>query len=235
VAIVIMAGGSAAALFAKSFTIALAASIGCGFIFIIILAVAQRVRDNISLLLIGLMIGAVTSSIVSVLQFTSRAEDQQYYLVWTFGSIGSLNWSDLRILGLAVVIGAAISIRSVKSLNAWLLGDHYATSLGVRIKRSRLLIIIATSILTGAVTAFCGPIGFIGLAVPHVTRLLVDTTNHKILIPAVMIMGAAALLFCDILSHLPGTSFMLPINSITALLGAPVVIWIILRNKKIRM
>jgi len=235
VAIIVMTGGTGAALFSHSFTLALAASVGCTFIFLLVLAIAHRVRDNISLLIIGLMIGAATSSIVSVLQFISRAEDQQYYLVWTFGSLGSLNWGEIQILGVAVFIGIIISIISIKSLNAWLLGDNYATSLGIPLKKSRMLIIIGTSILTGSVTAFCGPIAFVGLAVPHLTRLLIDTTNHKTLIPAVVICGGVIMLFCDILTRMPGSDFVLPINAITALIGAPVVIWVILRSKKIRM
>lgn len=235
VAMVIMATGTGSLLFYHSFSLALAASIGCASIFLIMIAVAQRIKDNVSLLLIGLMIGALTSSIVSVLQFVSRAEDQQYYLVWTFGSIGSLNWNEIQILGLAVLIGVGIALSSVKSLNAWLLGDNYATSMGINLKKSRMLIIIGTCILTGAVTAFCGPIAFVGLAVPHLARLAIDTTNHKILIPAVLISGASLMLFCDMLSQLPGDGFVIPINAITSLVGAPVVIWVIVRSKKIRV
>lgn len=234
VAVVLMAG-SGIALFSKSFTLALAASAGCAGIFIIVLAIASRIRDNVSLLIIGLMIGAATSSIVSVLQFISRAEDQQYYLIWTFGSISNLNWTEILILAIAILIGFAMALRSIKSLNAWLLGDNYAISLGINLKAARLTIIIATCIITGAVTAFCGPIAFVGLAVPHLARLVIDTSNHKILIPAVLLTGGIVMLFCDILCRLPGSDFVLPINAITALLGAPVVIWVIMRNKKIRM
>lgn len=235
VAFIVMVGGAGGSLFAHSYTLALAASLGCLLIFLLVLAVAQRIKDNTALLLIGLMIGASTSSIVSVLQFISQAQDQQYFLVWTFGSLGNLSWDEIQILGIAVLVGALIALLSIKSLNGWLLGDNYATSLGINLKKSRLYTIIGTSILTGAVTAFCGPIAFVGLAVPHLTRLIIDTTNHKTLIPAVMISGASVLLFCDILSQLPGTDSILPINAITALFGAPVVIWVILRNKKIRV
>jgi iron complex transport system permease protein len=235
VAFIVMVGGAGGSLFTHSYTLALAASLGCLLIFLIVLAVAHRIKDNTALLLIGLMIGAGTSSIVSVLQFISQAQDQQYFLVWTFGSLGNLDWNEIQILGFAVVLGGGISVISIKSLNGWLLGDNYATSLGINLKRSRLYTIISTCILTGAVTAFCGPIAFIGLAVPHLTRLIIDTTNHKVLIPAVMLSGASVLLFCDIISQLPGTDSILPINAITALFGAPVVIWVILRNKKIRV
>lgn len=234
VAVVLMAG-SGIAVFSKSFTLALAACAGCAGIFIIVLAIATRIRDNVSLLIIGLMIGAATSSIVSVLQFLSRAEDQQYYLVWTFGSISNLNWTEILTLTIALLIGFVLALRSIKSLNAWLLGDNYAASLGVNLKSARLTIIIATCILTGAVTAFCGPIAFVGLAVPHLTRLVIDTSNHKILIPAVVLTGGSVMLLCDILCRFPGSDFILPINAITALIGAPVVIWVIMRSKKIRV
>jgi iron complex transport system permease protein len=234
VAILVMAGGMGS-LFSSSLSLALAASIGCAGIFLLVLTIAHRIRDNVSLLIIGLMIGAATSSIVSVLQFISRAEDIQYYLIWTFGSMSSLNWTEILILGIGVAIGLFIAIISIKPLNVWLLGDNYATSLGINLRRSRLLIIIGTSILTGVVTAFCGPIAFVGLAVPHLARLVIDTTNHKTLIPAVTLMGGVIMLFCDILTRLPGNDFIIPINAITALIGAPVVIWVIVRSKKIRI
>nr|HPM31875.1 iron ABC transporter permease [Chryseolinea sp.] len=183
--------------------------------------------------IVGIMIGAAASSIVSVLQFLSKAEDQQSFLLWTFGSLGGLNWTEIQILAGILIIGGGIGIISSKALNAWTLGDNYTQSLGINIKQSRFLIIFSTSILTGAVTAFCGPIAFVGLAVPHLTKLLIKTHNHRILIPAVVMMGASLLLFCDIIAQLPGSKYVLPINAITALVGAPVVIWIILRAKRL--
>lgn len=234
VALLVLTGGLGS-LYSSSLTIALAASIGCSGVFLVVLAIAHRIKDNVSLLIIGLMIGAVTSSIVSVLQFMSQQEDLQYYIIWTFGNMNSISWAEIGILSIVVFIGTVIALSCIKPLNAWLLGDNYATSLGVPLKRSRLLIIIGTSLLTGAVTAFCGPIAFVGLAVPHLTRLLIDTTNHKILIPAVILSGAIITLFCDILTRLPGSDFILPINVVTALIGAPVVIWVIVRSKKIRI
>ena len=211
----------------------IASSIGAGGVFIIVLLIAKRLRDNTSLLIIGLMMGAATASIVSVLQFLSKAEDQQAYLLWTFGSLGSLSWIEIQILFLIVIAGLVIGIVSVKSLNAWLLGDNYARSIGIKISRSRLLIILSTAILTGGVTAFCGPIAFVGLAVPHLTKLIIKTHNHRILLPAVMISGAILMLFCDIIAQLPGSTYVLPINAITALIGAPVVIWIMLKAKRV--
>lgn len=213
--------------------IVIASSIGAGGVFLIVLIIAKRLRDNTSLLIIGLMMGAATASLVSVLQFLSKAEDQQAYLLWTFGSLGSLSWEEIQILSVALAIGVIIGIFSVKSLNAWLLGDHYAQSIGVNVTRSRLLIIFSTAILTGGVTAFCGPIAFVGLAVPHLTKLIIKTHNHRILFPSVMISGAILMLFCDIIAQLPGSTYVLPINAITALIGAPVVIWIVLRAKRV--
>jgi iron complex transport system permease protein len=214
-------------------SIVIASSIGAGGVFVIVVLIAKQLRDNTSLLIIGLMMGAATASIVSVLQFLSKAEDQQAYLVWTFGSLGSLSWIEIQILFLIVIVGLLIGTISVKSLNAWLLGDNYARSIGIKIGRSRMLIILSTAILTGGVTAFCGPIAFVGLAVPHLTKLIIKTHNHRILLPAVVISGAILMLFCDIIAQLPGSSYVLPINAITALIGAPVVIWIVLKAKRV--
>jgi iron complex transport system permease protein len=212
-----------------------AASLGCGAVLLIMLVVAGRLQDHVSLLLVGLMVAAATSSVVSVLQYLSKAEDMQIYMLWTFGSLGGLNWTELQVVGIVLCMGVFLAFTQIKSLNAWLLGDHYARSLGLDIRKSRIVIILSASILTGAVTAFCGPIAFVGLAVPHLTKLLIQTHNHKVLIPAVLLGGACLLLFCDILSQLPGSTYVLPINAITAFIGAPVVIWIIMRNKITRI
>lgn len=214
--------------------VAIASSIGCFLVFLIMLAVSGRLKDNVSLLIVGLMVGAATFSIVSVLQYLSRAEDLQVYMMWTFGSLSNMSWLEIRVLAAIVVVGLLTAISNVKALNVWLLGENYAKSLGVNIKRSRFLTILSASLLTGGVTAFCGPIAFVGLAVPHLVKLLIKTHNHKLLIPAVAIGGAVLLLACDILAQVPGSSSILPINAITALVGAPVVIWVIMRNKIIR-
>jgi iron complex transport system permease protein len=235
VAVLVMVGSWGLPLLSGSFSIVIAATLGSTLVFLAVLAVAQRIKDNTSLLLIGLMIGATTSSIVSVLQFISRTEDQHYYLIWTFGTMGGLNWDEISLLGIITLAGIILSLFIVKALNAWLLGDHYAQSLGINLQKARLLIIISTSMLAGSVTAFCGPIAFVGLAVPHLTRLIINTTNHVVLIPGVILTGAALLLFCDSVAQLPGSSYVLPINAITALIGAPVVIWVIVRSKKVRI
>jgi iron complex transport system permease protein len=236
VSLVFMSNAAGVTLFTvqSPWTVAVAASIGCAMVFVIMLAIARKLQDNVSLLIVGLMVGAGTSSIVSVLQYLSKAEEMQVYIVWTFGSLGGLNWKEIQVLAAILVIGICIAFGNIKSLNAWLLGDHYAQSLGINLKRSRFYFILSASILTGGVTAFCGPIAFVGLAVPHLIKLLIQSHNHKALIPAVLLGGAALLLGCDVLAQLPGRTAVLPINAITALLGAPVVIWVIIRNKVVR-
>ena len=212
-----------------------AASIGAIAVLIVMLFVARKLEDPVSLLIVGLMVGAATSSIVSVMQYVSKAEEMQVYIIWTFGSLGGLTWLEIKILTIVVLAGTILAFSQMKSLNAWLLGDHYAKSVGINLRTARLMIILSAALLTGAVTAFCGPIAFVGLAVPHLTRLVINTHDHKKLLPAVLVGGAALLLFCDIVAHLPGSSYVLPVNALTALIGAPVVIWIVVRNKKMRI
>lgn len=213
--------------------IAITASFGCALVFFIVLFFSKRLRDSVSLLIIGLMIGATASSLVSVLQFSSKAEELQTFLIWTFGSVSGMNWSELHVLTWVLVAGFLLAFVCVKPLNVWLLGDNYAQSLGVNIQRSRFLIILSGCILTGGATAFCGPIVFVGLAVPHLTKLLIKSSNHKILIPNVMMAGSILLLLCDIIAQLPGQASVLPLNAVTSLFGAPVVIWVVMRNRRI--
>ncbi|HNV30440.1 MAG TPA: iron ABC transporter permease, partial [Cyclobacteriaceae bacterium] len=219
--------------FQNPWSIALAASIGGAMVFILIISIARYVKENTSLLIIGLMISAATSSIVSVLQFTSHADDLQTFMIWTLGTVGGTGWQELSVLSIVVFTGVVISYGSIKSLNSWLLGENYARSLQVNMGRSRFWIVVATGLLTGAVTAFCGPIAFVGLAVPHLVRLIIPVTNHKILIPAVMAGGASLLLLCDMLAQIPGSTQILPLNAVTSLIGAPVVIWMVIKSKRI--
>jgi iron complex transport system permease protein len=235
VALVLMAPNAGLLAQPHPLLLATAASIGCLAVLVIMLLVATRLEDHASLLIVGLMIGAATSSIVSVLQFLSRAEEMQVHIIWTFGSLSGLNWTEIQILTLILILGTALAFSRIKALNAWLLGDNYAMSMGVNVKRSRMVILLSAAILTGGVTAFCGPIAFVGIAVPHLTRLLVNTQNHKILVPAVLFGGAILLLFCDIVAQLPHESAVLPLNALTALIGAPVVVWVIVKNKRLRM
>jgi len=219
--------------FQSPWSIALAASFGGVLVFILIIVIASHVKENTSLLIIGLMISAATSSIVSVLQFTSQADDLQTFIIWTLGSVGGTNWQELGVLSVIVSIGVAISYGSIKSLNSWLLGENYARSLNINIGRSRFWIVVSTGLLTGVVTAFCGPIAFVGLAVPHLVRLIIPVTNHKILIPGVIAGGASLLLLCDLLAQIPGSTQILPLNAVTSLIGAPIVIWMVIKSKRI--
>ncbi len=217
---------------AHSISLAIGASLGSFLVLLAVLSVASRVKDTMALLIIGLMFGSITAAIVSVLSYFTTSEELQRYVYWSFGSLGDLSWSQLSLLTGIVFLGITLSIASIKSLNALLLGENYARSLGVRLKKSRYIIIIATALLAGSVTAFAGPIAFVGLAVPHLTRQLFNITDHKILLPAVLLYGAILMLLCDIVAQLPGSESVLPINAITSIIGAPVVIWLLTRKRK---
>lgn len=212
--------------------LAFASSFGSFLVLIIVLFVAVKIKDTMALLIIGLMFGSITAAIVSVLSYFTRAEKLQQYIYWSLGSLGNLSWNQLIIVSLCSSIGILLSIASIKSLNAFLLGENYAKSLGVRLKTARYTIIIATGLLAGSITAFAGPIAFVGLAVPHITRQFFHTTDHRILIPAVLCCGAILMLLCDTIAQLPGSVSVLPINAITSIFGAPVVIWLLVRRKK---
>ncbi|WP_228235713.1 FecCD family ABC transporter permease [Allomuricauda sp. M10] len=224
--------GMASFSFLGDVSLALAASIGSFLVLAVVMIVAQRVKDTMALLIIGLMFGSITSAIVSVLAYFSSAESLQRFIFWSFGSVGNLTPNQILLLAGIVMIGLLLSILSLKPLNAFLLGEHYAQSLGVSLKKSRLVIIIATGLLAGGITAFAGPIAFVGLAVPHLTRQIFDTMEHKVLIPAVFLYGAILMLLCDTLAQWPNSASVLPINAITSLVGAPVVIWLLVRKRK---
>ena len=225
-------GASLAALLISKWSIILAASLGSFLVLLAVLLISSRVRDTMAILIIGLMFGSITAAIVSVLSYFSSAEQLQQYVFWGFGNLSNLSWGELHLFSLIYLIGLLISIISIKNLNTLLLGDRYANSLGVNLKKSRLLIILATSLLAGSITAFAGPIAFIGLAIPHLTRQLFKTSDHKILVPAVILMGAIVMLFCDTIAQVPTSELTLPINAITALVGAPVVIWILVKQRQ---
>lgn len=218
--------------FANSISLAIGASLGSFLVLLAVLTVASRVKDTMALLIIGLMFGSITAAIVSVLSYFTSSEELQQYVYWSFGSLGDLSWSQLSLLAGIVLIGILLSIASIKSLNALLLGENYAQSLGVQLKKSRYIIIIATALLAGSVTAFAGPIAFVGLAVPHLTRQIFNTTEHKVLVPAVLLYGAILMLLCDVVAQLPNSANVLPINAITSIIGAPVVIWLLTRKRR---
>ncbi|MBU2938871.1 iron ABC transporter permease [Lacinutrix sp. C3R15] len=225
-------GGILSALLISKWTIVIAASLGSFLVLLAVLIVSSRVRDTMAILIIGLMFGSITAAVVSVLSYFSSAEQLQQYIFWGFGSLGNLSWRELGIFFIIYCFGILLSVFSIKGLNTLLLGENYAKSLGLNIKKSRLLIILATSLLAGTITAFAGPIAFIGLAIPHVTRQIFNTSNHKILVPAVFLFGAIVMLICDSIAQLPTSDYTLPINAITSLIGAPVVIWLLVRKRK---
>ena len=218
--------------FANDISMALAASIGSFLVLLVVMTVASKIKDTMALLIIGLMFGSITAAIVSVLSYFSDAERLQQFIFWSFGSVGNLTWQQLALLFALVFIGVILCILSIKPLNTLLLGERYAQSMGINIKKSRYIVILATGLLAGSVTAFAGPIAFVGLAVPHLARQIFNTSNHKVLVPAVLICGAILMLLCDILAQLPGSAKVLPINAITSILGAPVVIWLLVRKRK---
>jgi len=225
-------GGVFASMLISKWSIVIAASLGSFLVLLAVLVVSTRVRDTMAILIIGLMFGSITAAVVSVLSYFSSAEQLQQFIFWGFGSLGNLSWNELFLFFIIYAIGIVFSIISIKGLNSFLLGENYARSLGLNIKQSRFIIIIATSLLAGTITAFAGPIAFIGLAIPHITRQIFNTTNHKVLLPAVFIMGAITMLICDGIAQLPTSDYTLPINAITSLIGAPVVIWLLVRKRK---
>lgn len=226
-------GASFATLLLSKWSIVIASSLGSFLVLLAVILVSLKVKDTMAILIIGLMFASVTAAIVSVLSYFSSAEQLQRYIFWSFGSLGNLAQEELLILSIITLIGLFIAIASIKTLNTLLLGDRYAQSLGLNIKNARLAIILATSLLAGSITAFVGPIAFIGLAVPHLTKLFFNTSNHKYILPAVLINGAILMLFCDSIAQLPNTDYTLPINAVTSLVGAPVVIWLLIRKKKL--
>ncbi len=215
---------------AGDFGLALAASLGAAAALAVILSAARRVRNAATLLVLGLMIGYIAAELVSLLLYFSLADSVQNYLTWTFGSFGGVTWSRLTVMGPVLAAGLALGLASVKSLNALLLGEEYARSLGASVGAVRFRLIAGTAVLAGTVTAFCGPIAFLGVAVPHLCRGLFATSDHRVLAPAVVLAGAALALAADLISQLPGSALTLPLNTITALIGAPVVVWAVMRR-----
>lgn len=225
-------GGFLASILVSKWSMVIAASLGSFLVLLSVIIVSTRIKDTIAILIIGLMFGSITAAVVSVLSYFSSAEELQQYIFWGFGSLGNLTWDELLVLLMIYLIGLFISLSSIKALNSMLLGDNYAQSLGLNIKKSRLLIIISTSLLAGTITAFVGPIAFIGLAIPHITRQVFNTSNHKILLPAVFLFGAIIMLICDSIAQVPASDHTLPINAITSLIGAPLVVWLLVRKRK---
>jgi iron complex transport system permease protein len=238
VAVLVMGAGifPGIAIFASSaYGVVVASLAGSLSVFFAVIAVSRRLRDTASILIVGLMFGSFSGALVGALSYFGTAEQLQKFTFWSLGNLGNLPWPSVGMLGVSVLSGLLLAIACIKPLNALLLGERYAESLGVPFARIRLLVIAATCLLTGSVTAFAGPIAFVGLAIPHMARLLFRTSRHEILFFATLLAGSAIMLGCDILCQLPGSEIVLPINVVTSVIGAPVVIWLLLRQRKIAL
>ncbi len=231
VAVYILAGSLLPAAVAQSgWGLVGAATVGAISVLLLVLAVSFRVRQAVSLLIVGIMFGQIAGSLVTILQNASDPDSLKLFVVWTFGSLSAVGWNYMWVMLPLAVVGFAIAFGIQKQLNGLLLGENYAQGLGVNITRTRTLIIAAVALLAGATTAFTGPIAFIGMAVPHLVRGLFRTSDHRIALPGCMLCGASLLMVCDLATQLPAQGYTLPINAVSALIGAPIIIWIILKN-----
>jgi iron complex transport system permease protein len=213
----------------SAFTLPVAAVIGATLVLLLVLAVSRRVTSNVSLLIVGMMFGSIAGALVSLMQNFANPDALKLFIVWTLGSLNSVGWGDMPMMASILLLGAFFVLLALKPLNGLLLGENYAHGLGIDVARTRLYIVLATGLLAGGVTAFCGPVAFIGVAVPHIARGIFLTSNHRITVPASALIGACLLLVCDILCSL--FTYPLPVSTVSALFGAPVIIWIILKNK----
>ncbi len=209
-----------------------AAWVGAALIFLLVVAVNRRVNDVMVVLILGVMLGSVAGALVEVMQYFGSESDVKSYVVWTMGSLGRVTVEQLNVMVPSIVVGLVLSLMSIKPLNALMLGERYAATMGIAVRRSRTLILVSTTLLAGTVTAFCGPIGFLGLAVPHIVRMITGRANHRVLMPGSILMGAAVMLLCDIASRI--NELNLPINTVTALVGVPVIIVVILKSRNVR-
>ena len=223
VALVVLAG------FGSSIGIAGAAWLGAALVLVVIAAVGHRIKDIMVILILGMMFSSGVGAIVQILQYLSKEESLKAFVIWTMGSLGDVTFDQLAVLVPSIIAGLLLAVVTIKPLNLLLFGEEYAVTMGLNIRRSRGLLFLSTTLLAGTVTAFCGPIGFIGLAMPHVTRMLFRNSDHRVLVPGTVLSGAAVLLLCDLVSKM----LPQPITAITALLGIPIVVWVVLRNKSV--
>lgn len=217
-----------------TWSLALAAWVGAGMVMLLLLFVSFRIKDVMTILILGIMFSSGLAAVISIMQYFSQAAALKSFVIWSMGSLGNVTGAQLQIMTWAILPVLLLSFGYLKVLNGLMLGEEYAVTMGIRIQRSRILIFATTSILAGTITAFCGPIGFIGIAVPHVARFLFRQSDHRILLPATMLTGMVVLVLSDILSQLPGTEKVLPINAVTSLIGIPVVIWLVIMNRKVQ-
>ena len=223
VALVVLAGVG------SSIGIAGAAWLGAAIVLVVIAAVGHRIKDIMVILSLGMMFSSGIGAVVQILQYVANDESLKMFVIWTMGSLGDVTFNQLAVLIPSIIAGLLLAVITIKPLNLLLFGEEYAVTMGLNVRRSRGLLFLSTTLLAGTVTAFCGPIGFIGLAMPHVTRMLFRNSDHRVLVPGTVLSGASVLLLCDLVSKL----FTLPINAITALLGIPIVVWVVLRNKSV--
>ena len=223
VALVVLAGVG------SSIGIAGAAWLGAAIVLVVIAAVGHRIKDIMVILILGMMFSSGIGAVVQILQYVANDESLKMFVVWTMGALGDVTFNQLAVLVPSIAAGLLLAVVTIKPLNLLLFGEEYAVTMGLNVRRSRGLLFLSTTLLAGTVTAFCGPIGFIGLAMPHVTRMLFRNSDHRVLVPGTVLSGASVLLLCDLVSKL----FTLPINAITALLGIPIVVWVVLRNKSV--
>jgi len=230
VALVMMAATVLPVAFVSSgWALIVAAIIGASVVLVLVVGVSFKVHNAVSLLIVGLMFGTIAGSLVSVLQNFSNPDAIKLFIMWTFGSLSAVTWNYMQVLLPVVVIGIGMAFFLQKRLDGLLLGENYARGLGISIVNTRLLIVIATGLLAGGITAFTGPIAFVGVAIPHIARGLFKTSSHKVLLPATILCGASLLLICDIITQIP--TYTLPINTVSALFGAPIIIWIIIKKR----
>jgi iron complex transport system permease protein len=211
----------------------IAAIAGAALVLLLILAVSARIKDSITILVLGMIFGYVASAMVTILQSFADPDSLKVFVTWTFGSLGGVTWGKMPLLLAFVLTGTAIAFFMQKALNSLLLGENYAASAGLNIRRTRFLIITIAAITTGAVTAFTGPIAFVGVVIPHFARAFFGTVNHKTILPATLLLGSILMLVCDVVSQIPITNRTLPINAVTAIFGAPMIVWIVLKRKKL--
>ncbi|MBQ8863925.1 MAG: iron ABC transporter permease [Rikenellaceae bacterium] len=210
-----------------------AAWIGAALIFMLIVSVSRRVKDIMTVLILGVMFGSVASAVVEILQYFASESSVKSYVVWTMGSLGNVTTTQLGIMAPVIVAGLVVAVATIKPLNALMLGEQYAATMGINVRLGRMAVLVSTTLLAGTVTAFCGPIGFLGLAVPHVVRMATGEADHRVLMPGVILTGAAVMLLCDVVSRLPLSEITLPINTVTALLGIPIIIVVIIKGRNL--
>ena len=224
--------GTGATGIVATWSLAIAAWVGAGTVMLLLLFVSFRIKDVMTILILGIMFSSGLAAIISIMQYFSQAAALKSFVIWSMGSLGNVTGAQLQIMAWAILPLLVLTFAYAKILNGLMLGEEYAVTMGIRIRRTRITIFAVTSILAGTITAFCGPIGFIGIAVPHMARFFFNRSDHRILLPATMLTGMVVMVFSDIVSQLPGTERVLPINAVTSLIGIPVVIWLVIVNRK---